>query len=95
MARKLVNRKELRKENDAAEAAEGKPVKKSPASEKPCQGRQGSAPQSFLGRLQSVAQAGGVFQYSEKKLADKKAAELTASQKTPHFVQPVKEAIAE
>ena len=36
-----------------------------------------------------------IFEYSEKKSADKKAAELTTSQRTPHFVQTVKEAITE
>jgi hypothetical protein len=36
-----------------------------------------------------------LFEYSERKQADKKAAELSTSQKTPHFVQPVKEVITE
>jgi hypothetical protein len=35
-----------------------------------------------------------LFEYSERAAADKKAAELSVSQKTPHFVQPVKETIS-
>ncbi len=36
-----------------------------------------------------------VFEYHERKQADKKAGELSNSQKTPHFVQVVKEVIEE
>jgi hypothetical protein len=36
-----------------------------------------------------------LFEYSQRKQADKKASELSASQKSPHFVQPVKEVIEE
>ncbi|MCA9232451.1 MAG: hypothetical protein KDA57_17510 [Planctomycetales bacterium] len=34
-----------------------------------------------------------LFEFNERKQADKKAAELGKSGKSPHFVQPVKEAI--
>ena len=34
-----------------------------------------------------------LFEYSERRLADKKAAELSGSAKSPHFVQLVKEVI--
>ena len=34
-----------------------------------------------------------LFEFNEKKAAEKKAEELTKSGKSPHFVQPVKEAI--
>ena len=34
-----------------------------------------------------------LFEFNEKKQADKKAAELTKGGKSPHFVQPVKEVI--
>ena len=34
-----------------------------------------------------------LFEFSERKLADKKAADLGKNGKSPHFVQPVKEAI--
>ena len=96
MARKLVNRKELRKENDAAEAAEGKPVKKAPTKRKSrAKAAKDVRLKAFWGVFNQSLKRVALFEYSEKKSADKKAAELTASQKTPHFVQPVKEAIAE
>ncbi len=34
-----------------------------------------------------------LFEFNERKLADKKAADLGKGGKSPHFVQPVKEAI--
>jgi hypothetical protein len=34
-----------------------------------------------------------LFEFNERKQADKKAAELTKNGKSPHFVQPVKEAL--
>ena len=34
-----------------------------------------------------------LFEFNERKQADKKAQDLTKSGKSPHFVQPVKEAI--
>ena len=35
------------------------------------------------------------FEYNERKQADEKAAEMSLSQKTPHFVQLVKEVMEE
>ena len=65
MARKVLNRKELREENDAAEAAgpveagkEPAAKKKAPAKRKPrTQGRKRGAAEGILGRLQPVATA--------------------------------------
>lgn len=34
-----------------------------------------------------------LFEFNEKKAAEKKAQELTKGGKSPHFVQPVKEAV--
>jgi hypothetical protein len=36
-----------------------------------------------------------MFEYSDKKAAEKKAADLVASSRTNHFIQLVKEAITE
>lgn len=97
MARKIVNRKELRRENEAAEkAGEGKPVKKAPAKRK----SRVKVPKdvrlkAFWGVFNQSLKRVALFEYSERKQADKKAAELSTNQKTPHFVQPVKEAITE
>ncbi len=98
MARKIVNRKELRRENDAAEGAgaEAKPAKKAPVKRKSrAKATKDVRLKAFWGVFNQSLKRVALFEYSEKKSADKKAAELTASQKTTHFVQPVKEAIAE
>lgn len=98
MARKVINRKELRRESDAAEKAESKakPAKKAPAKRK---SRSKTAKEvrlkAFWGVFNQSLKRVALFEYSQRKQADKKAAELSTSQKTPHFVQPVKEVITE
>ena len=99
MARKILNRKELREENDAAEKAEGTPkaaVKKAPAKRK---SRAKVAKEvrlkAFWGVFNQSLKRISLFEYSQRQEADKKAADLTESQKTPHFVQLVKEVIEE
>ena len=97
MARKILNRKELRAENDAAEQAEATAktaVKKAPAKRK---SRAKVAKEvrlkAFWGVFNQSLRRISLFEYSQRPEADKKAAELTESQKTPHFVQLVKEVI--
>ena len=103
MARKVLNRKELREENDATEAAgpveagkEPAAKKKAPAKRKP---RTKVAKEvrlkAFWGVFNQSLRRMAVFDYSQRTEADKKAAELSESQKTPHFVQLVKEVIEE
>lgn len=115
MARKVVNRKELRAEAEAAERLdedeeelddederdeddEDAPKKKAPkkAAAKP---KRTKTPKevrlkAFWGVFNQSMKRVALFEYSEKKAAEKKAAELSTNQKTPHFVQPVKEAIS-
>jgi hypothetical protein len=122
MARKVVNRKELRAQNDAAEAREKtkKSPKKSPpdkaaktpktpkakkekvakdpkAPKKPS--RKKTAKESRMKAYWGVYNQGmkrlAMFEYSDKKAAEKKAADLMASSPTHHFIQLVKEAITE
>ena len=50
---------------------------------------------AFWGVFNQTLRRISLFEYSQRAEADKKAAELTESQKTPHFVQLVKEAIEE
>jgi hypothetical protein len=50
---------------------------------------------AFWGVFNQSLKRVAVFDYSDRKGADKKTAELNASQKTPHFVQLVKEVIEE
>ena len=103
MARKILNRKELREEAESAErevpgekaSAETK-EKKAPAKRK---SRAKVAKEvrlkAFWGVYNQTLRRISLFEYGQRAEADKKAAELTESQKTPHFVQLVKEVIEE
>jgi hypothetical protein len=105
MAAKIISRKEKRAEVEAAEkkskaapkkAATTKAVKKEPAKRK---SRAKSAKEvrlkAFWGVFNQSMKRVALYEFSEKKEADKKAKELTASGKNPHFVQPVKEQVQE
>ena len=101
MARKIVNRKELRAEAEAAEAAEKSGGKKSaePKAAPKRKSRKKAAAEvrlkAFWGVFSQSLKRVATFEYSERKQADKKAEELGASGKAPHFVQLVKEVIEE
>jgi hypothetical protein len=100
MARKLLNRKELREESDAAEAAVAKPKKaKAPAKPRVRKSRKAAAAEvrlkAFWGVFNQSLKRMALFEYSQRKQADKKAQELTEKHNSPHFVQPVKEVIEE
>lgn len=105
MAAKIVSRKEKRAEVEAA-AKKGKPVAKKAASapkaaEKKAPPKRKSRSRSakevrlkaFWGVFNQSLKRVALFEFNEKKEADKKAKELTASGKSPHFVQPVKEVV--
>ena len=103
MARRTVNRKDLRAENDAAEAlekaaGEGASTKKTKKAAAPKVKKAKKAAKevrlkAFWGVFNQSLKRVALYEYSERKQADKKASELTTSQKTPHFVQVVKEQI--
>lgn len=106
MARKVLNRKELREESDAAERAEPKGKKKAvkpdgEAKKKPTKRKSRAKTakevrlKAFWGVFNQSMKRVALFEYSQRKQADKKAAELSTSAKSPHFVQPVKEVIEE
>jgi hypothetical protein len=106
MARKVLNRKELREESEAAERVDEKSKKKAVKPEadgkkKPAKrkSRAKSAKEvrlkAFWGVFNQSMKRVALFEYSQRKQADKKAAELSTSAKSPHFVQPVKEVIEE
>lgn len=99
MARKILNRKELRAENDMAERSGGETkaaAKKTPVKRK---SRAKVAKEvrlkAFWGVFNQSMRRISLFEYSQRTEADKKAADLTESQKSPHFVQLVKEVIEE
>lgn len=105
MARKILNRKELREENDTAERSaseEGAPAKTKAKEKKAPVKRKSRAKvakevrlKAFWGVFNQTLRRISLFEYSQRAEADKKAADLTESQKTPHFVQLVKEVIEE
>lgn len=98
MARKVVNRKELRAEAEAAEKAGApkKAVKKKAAKRKRVKKADVEVRlRAFWGVFSQSLKRVAVFDYADRKGADKKAAELSSSGKSPHFVQLVKEVIEE
>ena len=100
MARKILNRKELREENDTAERTEGgeeTAVKKKAPVKRKTRAKVAKEVRlkAFWGIFNQSMRRIAVFDYSQRGDADKKAAELSESQKTPHFVQLVKEVIEE
>lgn len=48
---------------------------------------------AFWGVFNQSLRRVALFEFNERKLADKKALDLTKGGKSPHFVQPVKEVI--
>lgn len=107
MARKVVNRKELRAEAEAAEAlekaagAEGAEGKKKAAKKAPAKRKsRAKTPEVirlklFWGVFNQSLKRVALFDFTQRKAAQAKAEELSASGKSPHFVQKVKEAIQE
>ena len=101
MARKIVNRKELRAEAEAAEKADAaKPKKKKAARKKAKRKSRAKTPvdvrlKLFWGVFNQSMKRVALFEFNQKKDAEKKAADLTKSRKSPHFVQKVKEVIEE
>ena len=110
MARKVVNRKELRAQAEAAEArgktkkaAKEKPAKekkektakepKKAAAKKPSRKKvaKEARMKAYWGVFNQAMKRLAMFEYADKKAAEKKAAELGAN----HFIQLLKEAITE
>jgi hypothetical protein len=99
MARKVLNRKEMREEKEAAERMEAEkpaPAKK-PAPKRKSRSKAAKEVRlkAFWGVFNQSMRRIALFEYSQRPEADKKAAELSESQKSPHFVQLVKEVIEE
>jgi hypothetical protein len=101
---KVVRRKEKRAEAEAAEKrakaapkkAKAETAKKAPAKRKSrAKGAKEVRLKAFWGVFNQSLKRIALYEYSEKKEAEKRAKELTASGKSPHFVQPVKEAVQE
>lgn len=101
MARKVVNRKALREEAEAAEAAEKKkPAKKKAAKKATKRKSRKTAPEDirmklFWGVFNQSLKRVALYDFNQKKQAEKKAEALSQSGKSPHFVQKVKEEVVE
>ena len=98
MARKIVNRKELRAEAEAAEAsAKSSPVKKKKAAKRATRTKAVADVRMklFWGVFNQSLKRVALYEFSQKKEAEKKADELSKSGKSPHFVQRVKEVVEE
>lgn len=116
MARKVVNRKELRAQSDAAEARSKTKAgsKEKAAKEKAPKEKKAKEPKkagekkpsrkkvakearmkAYWGVFNSGMKRLALFEYADKKAAEKKVQELIGSSRAHHFVQLVKEAISE
>jgi hypothetical protein len=101
MARKIVNRKVLREQVEAAERTESAVAKKA-AKPKAAKRKSRSAEAKvvrvklfWLVVSQSMKQVGPKFEYHQKAAAEKKAEELSQGGKSPHFVQKYREPIVD
>ncbi len=99
MARKVLNRKELREEADAAERQETgkkktakKAVKKAKRKTRAKVVKEVRLKAFWAVYSQSLTPV-VIFEYSQQKEAKKKAEELSKSKKSPHFVQLLKKVI--
>ena len=102
MAGRIVNRKEKRAEVEAAErSAATKPAKtakkkttKAPTKRKTAK-RAEVRVRLFWGVFNQSMKRVALYDFNQRKQAEKKAEDLTKSSKNHHFVQRIKEAIEE
>jgi hypothetical protein len=99
MAAKIVRRKEKRAEAEAAERKAKAAPKKAAAKKEPAKrksrakGAKEVRLKAYWGVFNQSLKRIALYEFSEKKEAEKRAKELSATGKSPHFVQPVKEAV--
>lgn len=100
MARRVVNRKELRAEAEAAEAQEKAPKKKAAkkstgtTTKRKTKAAVDVRMKMFWGVFSQNLKRVATFEFDQKDEAIQKADELSKGGKSPHFVQKVKEEIA-
>lgn len=99
MARKVVSRKAARAEAEAAEAADAEAPKKKKAKKKAKRKSRKVAPEDirmklFWGVFNQSLKRVALFEFNQRKQAEKKAESLS-TEKSPHFVQKVKEEVVE
>lgn len=91
MARRVVSRKDKIAEAEAAEAE--KTAKKAKSSKRKAKAAVDVRMKLYWGVFSQSLKRIAVFEYDQKQEAEKRAAELSKSGKSPHFVQKVKEEI--
>jgi hypothetical protein len=91
-ATKKVAKKTTKKAEAAGPAAEKEPAKKT-AKKRVRKTAKAIRLKAYWGVFNQSLRRVALFEFNEKKQADKKAQELSKSGKSPHFVQPVKEVI--
>ena len=92
MARKVVNRKVLREEAEAAERAA--PKKKKAAKRKSrAKDAADERKRLYWGVFNQSLKRVALYDFNQKKQAQEKAKALNSTGKAPHFVQKVKEVI--
>ena len=97
MARKTVNRMDKRLEAEAAEAAEAEAPKKNKkkATKRKKKAAAVARLKLFWGVFSPSMKRVALFEFNQKKQAQKRCDELTAKGKGDHFVQKVKDVIDE
>ncbi|RCS52952.1 hypothetical protein DTL42_09040 [Bremerella cremea] len=99
MARKVANRKELRAQVEAAEAAEaqddGAPKKKKAKRKSRSKKTTEVRMKMFWGVFNQSMKRVALYEFDQKEEAEAKAADLSKAGKPQHFVQKVKETIEE
>jgi hypothetical protein len=101
MARKTtLNRKELRAASEAAERAASKSAatqepKKKTARKSRAKVEKQERLKAFWGVFNHQLRRVALFEYHQRKEAEKKAKELSESSKSLHFVRPVKEPVVD
>lgn len=103
MARKVVNRKELREQAEAAEKAGATKKKKAAKKKKKATKRKSKKKADaadvrmklYWGVFSQSLKRVALYEFNQRKDAEKKAKELSSSGKSPHFVQKVKEVVEE
>lgn len=99
MAKKTAKKKAPAKKAAAKKApakkkaADTKKAKKKPAKKRASRAAKEIRLKAFWGVFNQSLKRVALFEFNEKKQAEKKAQELSKSGKSPHFVQPVKEVI--
>jgi hypothetical protein len=91
-AKKAPAKKVPAKKAPAKKAATGKAVKKKKAAKRTRAAKEVRL-KAYWGVFNQSLRRVALFEFNQRKQAQKKADELTKNGKSPHFVQPVKEII--